>query len=155
MFQQYIVDSFSTIEQARLWWFCNHQITLRNDLYSNIAPSLRKEEGSTTNIGKGFILPANFLGSKRYIQQCIQDALVVCHYIGHPDIFLIMTINPMWDEILEMMKHMPGCLTVDSPNIIARVLKLKLDQIVENIKKKKYILGHVLKVSNYTHIICS
>ena len=110
LFQQYIVDAFSAIEQARLWWFRTHQTTLRNDLYSNIKASLRTGENSTNNVGKGFVLPASFLGSKRYMQQCFQDALAVCRHIGHPDIFLTMTTNPMWDEISEMMKLLPGCL---------------------------------------------
>lgn len=100
--------------------------------------SLRSGEESTTNVGKGFILPASFLGSKRYMQQSFQDALSVCRYIGHLDIFLTMTTNPLWDEIVQMMKNMPGCNTVDLPDIIARVFKLKLDQIVEDIKMKSY-----------------
>ena len=95
-------------------------------------------EASTSNVGKGFVLPASFLGSRRYMQQCFQDALAVCRHIGHPDIFLTMTTNPMWDEITEMMKNMPGCLAVDSPDVIARVFKLKLDQIVDDIKNKGY-----------------
>lgn len=138
MFQQYIVDAFSAIEQARLWWFRTHQKTLRNDLYDNIAKSILSGECDTSNVGKGFILPASFLGSKRYMQQNFQDALAVCRHIGHPDIFLTMTTNPLWDEILEMMKFSPGCSSEDSPDIIARVFKMKLDQIVEDIKKKEY-----------------
>ncbi|XP_074374098.1 uncharacterized protein LOC141714479 [Apium graveolens] len=72
------------------------------------------------------------------MQQNFQDALAVCRYIGHPDIFLTMTTTPVWDEIQQMMKLHPGCLAVDSPDIIARVFKLKVDQIVEDIKKKQY-----------------
>lgn len=100
--------------------------------------SPRSGEGSTSNLGKCFILPASFLGSKRYMQQGFQDALAICRYIGHPDIFLTMATNPMWDEIVKMMNNLPGCLTVDSRDIIARVFKLKLDQIVEDIKNKAY-----------------
>lgn len=138
MFQQYIVDAFSAIEQARLWCFHTHQTTLRNDLYYNMRTRLRNGEDYTTNVSKGFILPTSFLGSKRYMQENFQDALPVCRYIGHPDIFLTMTTNPLWDEIVQMMKNMPDCLTVDCPDIIARVFKLKLDQIVDDINKKSY-----------------
>ena len=132
------MDAFSAIEQSRLWWFRTHQTTLRNDLYSNIQKSIRDGHQDTSSVGKGFILPASFLGSKRYMQQNFQDALAICRYIGHPDIFLTMTCNSAWDEIKEMMKLHPGCLAVDSPDIIARVFKLKLDQIVEDIKNKHY-----------------
>nr|XP_017255632.1 PREDICTED: uncharacterized protein LOC108225307 [Daucus carota subsp. sativus] len=72
------------------------------------------------------------------MQQNFQDALAICRYIGHPDIFLTMTCNSAWDEIKEMMKLYPGCMAVDSPDVIARVFKLKLDQIVEDIKNKHY-----------------
>lgn len=72
------------------------------------------------------------------MQQHFQDALAICRKIGHPDIFLTMTTNPMWDEILEMMKCIPGCNVVHSPDIIARVFQLKLEQLIEDIKKKSY-----------------
>ena len=49
-----------------------------------------------------------------------------------------MTCNSAWDEINQMMKWYPGCLATDSPDIIARVFKLKLDQIVEDMKNKHY-----------------
>ncbi|XP_063943538.1 uncharacterized protein LOC108197869 [Daucus carota subsp. sativus] len=138
LFQQYVVDAFSTVEQARLWWLRTHQKILRSDLYTNISKKLQKGNTDTANVGKGFILPANFLGSRRYMQQNFQDALAVCRVIGHPDIFLTMTCNALWDEILEMMKHLPGCSPQNSPDIIARVFHQKLQQIVDDIKKKNY-----------------
>ena len=121
LYQQYVVDAFSTIEQARLWWFRTHQTTLRTELYNKIRDFVRSGTSETSNVGKGFILPAGFVGSRRYMQQNFQDALVVCRFIGHPDIFLIMTTNPLWDEILQMMKLLPHCSPQNSPDIIACV----------------------------------
>ncbi|XP_074328021.1 uncharacterized protein LOC141665932 [Apium graveolens] len=117
LYQQYVVDAFSTIEQAMLWWF---------------------RDCDSTNLGKSFILPAGFVGSRRYMQQNFQDALAVCRYIGHPDIFLLMTTNPLSDEIIQMMKHIPLCSSQNSPDMITRVFRLKLDKIAEDIKKKNY-----------------
>ncbi|XP_074324272.1 uncharacterized protein LOC141661187 [Apium graveolens] len=37
LYQQYVVDAFSCIEQARLWWLRTHQTNLRSDLYSTLA----------------------------------------------------------------------------------------------------------------------
>lgn len=147
LFQQYIVDAFSTIEQARLWWFRTHQTTLRNELYNHICDVLREGDRDIENVGKSVILPAGFVGSKRYIQQNFQDALAVCRYVGHPDIFLTMTCNPTCDEILEMMKLIPNGNPHDSPDIISRVFHLKLRQLVDDIKKKSYFgkcLGGIL-----------
>ncbi|XP_074337658.1 uncharacterized protein LOC141674853 [Apium graveolens] len=141
LYQQYVVDAFSCVEQARLWWLRTHQQNLRSDLYSSVAKKLVNGETITSNVGKGFILPANFLGSKRYMQQNFQDALAVCHSVGHPNIFLTMTCNPLWDEILQMMKHLPGCSPQDSPDIISRVFHLKLEQLLDDIKKTVFLLN--------------
>lgn len=138
LFQQYVVDAFSSIEQTRLWWFRKHQTILRNELYSHICDSVRKGDLASSNVGKGVILPSGFVGSKRYMQQNFQDALAVCRHVGHPDIFLTMTTNPLWDEIQKMMQFLPGCKSENSPDIISRVFRLKLDQLTTDIKKKAY-----------------
>lgn len=147
LFQQYIVDAFSCIEQARLWWFRSHQTTLRSELYNNICDHVRKGDADSGQVGKSFILPAGFVGSRRYMQQNFQDALAVCRYVGHPNIFLTMTSNPLWDEITQMLKLIPNASSVDNPDIVARVFHLKLQQLVDDIKKKKNTLENVLEVS--------
>lgn len=136
MYQQYVVDAFSCIEQARMWWLRTHQKNLYSDFYSSIAKKFVGGETETANLGKGFVLPANFLGSQRYMQQNFQDALAVCRAVGHHDIFLTMTCNPLWDEISQMMKVLPGCSAQDSPDVIARLFHLKLQQLLDNIQKK-------------------
>lgn len=115
-----------------------NQTILRNELYSHICDSVRRGDFDTSNFGKGVILPAGFVGSRRYMQQNFQDALAVCRHVGHPDIFLTMTTNPLWDEIIKMMEYVPGCKSENSPDIISRVFKLKLEQLLTDIKKKGY-----------------
>ncbi|XP_074336994.1 uncharacterized protein LOC141674172 [Apium graveolens] len=136
LYQQYVVDAFSCVEQARLWWLCTHQKNLRSDLYNSMAKKFVNVVTDTLNIGKGFVLPANFLGSQRYMQQNFQDALSVCRVVGHPDIFLTMTCTPLWDEISQMMKVLPGCYPHNSPDVISRVFHLKLQQLIDDIQKK-------------------
>ncbi|XP_074327851.1 uncharacterized protein LOC141665769 [Apium graveolens] len=138
LFQQYLVDAFSTIEQTRLWWFRTHQTTIRNELYSHICDSVRRGDVDASNMGKGVILPAGVVGSKRYMQQNFQDALAVCRHVGHPDIFLTMTSNPFWDEIQKMMVFVPGCITANCPDIVSRLFRLKLEQLMTDIKSKAY-----------------
>lgn len=114
-------------------------------------------------MGKGFILPSGFVGSRRYMQQNFQDALAVCRYIGHPDVFLTMTTNPVWDEIMEMMKLIPHCSPQNSPDVIAHVFHLKLQQLVDDIKKKNYfgtclggiIFNLIFFAVGYIHILCN
>ncbi|XP_074374527.1 uncharacterized protein LOC141714931 [Apium graveolens] len=148
LYQQYVVDAFSCVEQARLWLLHTHQQNLRSDLYSSVAKKFVNGETTTSNVGKGFILPVNFLGSKRYMQQNFQDALAVCRSVRHPDIFLTMTCNPLWDEILQMMKHLPGCSPQDSPDIISRVFHLKLEQLLDDIKKDSFFVVYVVEFQN-------
>ena len=93
LFQQYVVDSFSIVEQARLWWFKTHQTTLQNDLNNHICDSIRAGDTDASTVGKSFILPAGYVGSKRYMQQNLKDALAVCRHVGHPDIFTMRQIS--------------------------------------------------------------
>ncbi|XP_074352823.1 uncharacterized protein LOC141691974 [Apium graveolens] len=72
------------------------------------------------------------------MQQNFQDALAVCRHIGHPDIFFTMTMNPLWDEVIKMMKLLPHCQPQNSPDVMARVFRLKLDQLIDDIKKENY-----------------
>ncbi|XP_074360913.1 uncharacterized protein LOC141701157 [Apium graveolens] len=77
-------------------------------------------------------------GSQRYISQHFKDALALCRAIGHPSLFLTMTCNTKWPEITEIMKSLPGVDVCDAPDIVSRVFKLKLDQLMHLIKKKNY-----------------
>ncbi|XP_074323579.1 uncharacterized protein LOC141660492 [Apium graveolens] len=49
-----------------------------------------------------------------------------------------MTCNSKWPEIQEMLKLLPNVDPVDAPDIVSHVFKLKLDQLLDLIKKKNY-----------------
>lgn len=151
LFQQYIVDAFSVIEQTRLHWYRTHQSTVRADMYQNIRDQVRKGDENPNSCGKSFILPASFTGSKRYMNQNFLDALAICRAIGHPDIFLTMTANSKWPEIQQMLDHTPGLTADDAPDIVTRVFKLKLDQLLHLIKKKGFF-AVVLEVCGFTSL---
>lgn len=136
------------MEQTRSWWFHTHQTVIRNELYSHICDTVRNGDLNSSNVGKSVIFPAGYIGSRRYMQQNFQDALVVCRHVGHPDIFLTMTCDLMWEEIQQMMQFLPGCKVANCPYIFSRVFKLKRDQLTSDIKKKK-ILEHALEVIIY------
>lgn len=136
LFQQYVVDAYSSIESCRLWWVKQNQKTLRNEVYKNLVDLLSKGDTvDPSNVGQGYILPSSFVGSGRYMQQNYMDSLAVCRKIGYPSLFLTITCSQFWDEIEQMKKNLPPCNTEDIPDIISRVFKLKLDQICDIIKK--------------------
>ncbi|XP_074352737.1 uncharacterized protein LOC141691884 [Apium graveolens] len=72
------------------------------------------------------------------MSQYFKDSLAICRAIGHPSLFLTMTCNSKWPEIQEMLKLLPNVDPVDAPDIVSRVFKLKLDQLLDLIKKKNY-----------------
>ena len=52
--------------------------------------------------------------------------------------FLTMTCNTEWPEIKSMLEYLPGVDVADAPDIVARVFKLKLDQLLHLIKKQNF-----------------
>lgn len=99
LWQQYVINAFTAIEQYRLDWVKGHLNTIRVDLYNSIRDSLRKGDTNPSHIGKKIVLPATFTGSKRYMSQYFKDSLAICRSIGHPLFFLTMTCNTKWPEI--------------------------------------------------------
>lgn len=136
LWQQYVVDAFYAIEQYRLDWISTYQTTIWSGLYNFIRDAVRKCDHNPSYVGKAIILPASFTGSQRYMSQHFKDALALCRVIGHPSLFLTMTCNTKWPEIQQMMKSLPGVGVYDAPDVVSRVFKLKLDQLMELIKKK-------------------
>lgn len=138
LWQQYIVDAFTAIEQYRLDWVKGHQNTIRADLYNSIRDNLRKGDTNPNHTGKKVILPATFTGSRRYMSQYFKDSLAICRSIGHPSFFLTMTCNTKWPEIQRILDLIPGVTVADAPDVVTRVFKMKLDQLVDLIKNQNY-----------------
>ncbi|KAL8134562.1 hypothetical protein AgCh_009544 [Apium graveolens] len=145
LWQQYVVDAFTAMEQYKLEWIRDNQTTIRSDLYHNIQDALQKGDSNPENVGKAIILPASFTGSKRYMNQYFKDALAICRMLGHPSLFLTMTKNTKWPEIQRMLKFLPGVDVVDAPDVVAMVFKMKVDQMVDQIKNENYF-GRCIRV---------
>lgn len=109
LWQQYVVDAFTAVEQHRLDWISRNQTTIRSDLYTSVRDAVQKGDNDPFNVGKCIILPASFTGSKHYMSQYFKDSLALCRVIGHPTLFFTMTCNFKWPEIKEMMKHLSFC----------------------------------------------
>ncbi|XP_071705325.1 uncharacterized protein [Rutidosis leptorrhynchoides] len=140
LFQQYLVDAFTAIEEQRLKWLRNHQNELRLDLYNNVCDAVTRGDTKATSIGKHIILPSSHTGSPRYMVQNYQDAMALCREFDNPDLFITLTSNPKWPEIDAMLSYIEGQRAPDRPDIVARVFKQKLDCIMTDIMKK-HIFG--------------
>lgn len=92
-------------------------------------------------IGKRYILPSSFGGGHRAMQQLYQDSMAIVRKMGKPDLFVTFTCNPKWKEIIDAL--LPGQSAVDRPDIVARVFKLKLQALMDDLLKKQ-VLGKVI-----------
>ncbi|PNT67796.1 hypothetical protein BRADI_3g32252v3, partial [Brachypodium distachyon] len=86
--------------------------------------------------GQRVILPSSFTGDPRYLYQNYQDCIAICRKYGCPDLFITFTSNPAWLEIAEALASFPGQQPSDRPDIVDRVFKMKLNHLMDDIKKK-------------------
>ncbi|XP_071697343.1 uncharacterized protein [Rutidosis leptorrhynchoides] len=133
LFQQYLVDAYTAIEEQRLRWLRNNQNELRLDLYHNICDAVTRGDTKAASIGKRIVLPSTFTGSPRYLMQNYQDAMALCPEFGNPDLFITFTANPKWPEIEEMISYIVGQKQHDRPETVARLFKVKLDELMQDL----------------------
>ena len=76
--------------------------------------------------------------------EIFQDSMAITRYYQHPDIFLTMTANPNWPEIIEAL--LPNQKSIDRPDLVARVFELKRRALMKKIKMKKIFGDNVAHV---------
>lgn len=113
---------------------------LNNFNIKGLVDAFNKADTDITETGKMLILPSSFVGGPRYMLNLFQDAMAIVRNFGKPDLFITITCNPNWPEILAQLKE--GQTPQDIPDIVSRVFRLKLKQILDQLLKKE-ILGKV------------
>ncbi|KYQ52386.1 ATP-dependent DNA helicase PIF1, partial [Trachymyrmex zeteki] len=98
-------------------------------------------------IGKIIILPSTFIGSPRNMLQNYQDAMAIVDKFGKPNLFITMTCNPNWREIVENL--LPFQQALDRSDICARVFNIKKNYLIDLIVKQKFF-G---EVAAYVYVI--
>ncbi|KAF8118673.1 hypothetical protein N665_0003s0048 [Sinapis alba] len=147
LFQQFLVDAYTTIESNRMRYLKLNQSTLRSDSFYSIKES---ETAGNTNMdeqGKKFVLPASFTGGPRYMKKNYLDAMAICKKFGFPDLFITFTCNPKWLELTRFLKTR-NLMPEDRPEVICRIFKMKLESLMDDLTKK-HILGKTVS-SMYT-----
>jgi hypothetical protein len=71
-----------------------------------------------------------------------KNALILVSEFGCPHIFLTLTCNPKWPEIMSQL--LDGQTAFDRPEVTAAVFKTRLDQMKMNIRNGKYFDGREL-----------
>ncbi|CDY13504.1 BnaA03g52220D [Brassica napus] len=139
LFQQFIVDAYTTIESNRLRYLKLNQTCLRSDTYDSIKESQNAGKSDMNEQGEQFLLPATFTGGPRYMKNMYLDAMAICKHFGFPDLFITFTCNPKWPELTRFLQKR-GLNSDDRPDIICRIFKMKLDSLMNDLTKKN-ILG--------------
>ena len=76
------------------------------------------------------------------MDQLYFDGMTICTTVGFLDFFLTFTCNPYWPEIQRSISALK-LAAQDQPDIVRRVFKLKLEQLMSNLKDRK-VLRNVL-----------
>ncbi|XP_011704850.1 PREDICTED: uncharacterized protein LOC105460109, partial [Wasmannia auropunctata] len=127
-------------------------VTIRNRKTKILQQGLIDYMQNTANnvngrIGKIVVLPSTLIGSPRNMLQNYQDAMSIVGKFGKPDLFITMTCNPKWREIVENL--LPGQQSSDRPDICARVFNIKKDYLIDLIVRQKFF-G---EVAAYVYVI--
>ena len=87
------------------------------------------------------------------MKQHYYDAMALCKYHGFPDIFITFTCNPKWPEVTRYLKKY-NLTTEDRSEILCRVFKMKLDNLIGELTKKNCSLfGHVAAGKSPLHVL--
>ena len=151
LFQQFLVDSYTTIESNRLRYLRLKQKCLRSDTYDSTKQAENDGKIDMHDQGSRFILPASFTGGPRYMKNMYLDAMTICKHFGFPDLFITFTCNPKWPEITRYLE--PRKLTADDrPEIICRLFKCKLDSLMMDLTDKQ-LLGKTVACMFYSFFL--
>lgn len=125
---QFVVDAYLTVERSRIRWVILNQDAIKADLYQGLKDTFDANEKA---IGRKVILPSTFAGSPRQMSQLYHDAIALVREYGYPSLFITMTANPAWPEITACLQY--GQSSSDRPDIVCRVFKLKLDEMMRDL----------------------
>jgi hypothetical protein len=138
LFQQWLVDVQAAVERERLDYLNTHQKELRVENYHNLQERLdqnaanqnaaNQDTANPVAIGKVAILPSSFPSGDRAMQQLFQDSICLVTHFGKPDLFVTFTANLKWEKVTAAL--FTDQIIVDRPDIIARVFRAKLKDLI-------------------------
>ncbi|KAK9665592.1 hypothetical protein RND81_14G122000 [Saponaria officinalis] len=133
LFQQFCVDAYTMVESQRLSYIRFNQPKLRLEKYNNLANVVAIGNTNASFSGSRVIVPSTFPGGHSYMRENYQDTMAICRWNGYPDLFITFTCNPKWPEITRYIRE-KGLRPEDRPDILSRVFKIKLDELLKDFK---------------------
>ncbi len=112
LYQVWGVDQYNKVESQRLFYICNNHGPLRAAIYGGVADVVANDDANTD------------IGGHQHMAQLYQDSMAIVRQYGKPDLFITMTCNPKWEEIVSALK--PGEIANDRLDLVTRVFVGKL-----------------------------
>ncbi|KAL3652210.1 hypothetical protein CASFOL_001891 [Castilleja foliolosa] len=137
LFQQYLVDVYTCIEQSRLDYVNANQNMFRSEYVAGLYDALAKGDNNAHDIGKRVFLPSYFTGGPRYMYKHYQDALALCRVFGNPQYIITFTCNVRWPEISRHLDRIGGAQAQDRPDIISRVFRINVQLFLRFMRSAK------------------
>ena len=135
LFQTYLVDMFACIDQQRLRFIRTQQSKLRITMLDGVEDALSSSDDhlDLNQLGQRIILPSSYLGGPRDMHQRYLDGMAIARHFQKIDIFLTMTANPNWPEVIHEL--LPGQHVCDRPDLVSRAFHLKQKSLLKAILK--------------------
>ena len=95
----------------------------------------RSIRNSSNGENPGKILPASHPGSPAKRKSDTEDVLAIVNRKGRPNLFITVTMNANWPEITSNV--LPGQTAYDRPDLCCRVFKMKLKEIMAELRVVK------------------
>ena len=145
LFHQYCVDQAVRIEKDRMDFVVFNQKQMCSDRYNNVTELMNKKAiEEDLPLGRKIILPSSIQGTPRWQNEQYQDAMTIVSRMHGSDLFVTMTCNPNWPEIVDNL--FPGQVSTFRPELITRSFNIRKNALIDDIVKGGIFgrhIGHV------------
>ena len=141
LLNEWLVDTFCRVDDLRLQYLHNAEGQKKLRIAEKIdvqeyCETIEAEHGTRAAKPGRIYLPASHTGSKRQMWNLLQNACTLSIRKGKATFFDTMTCNPKWPEITRCLR--PGQSALDRPDVVARVFKQKLLDVLRKINTGRW-----------------
>jgi len=139
LYQEWLITVFLRYEVARLSIYATnkYQMNLRGSKLSSVKAAVGDGVTSGADAGSKIQIPSSHVGSMRWYRAKKADSLILINVFGIPTLFITMTCNPNWPEIVDAMKQQGCDNPCDRPDITERVLDKKANELIKDIYERQ------------------
>jgi hypothetical protein len=134
---EYVCDMYSRIEEQRLDFIKKSRVNF-----------MRQQEHVDGDYDRfEIVLPASFMGSKRWASEQTADSLALARSFGPLSLFITMTCNPDWPEI--KLRLRTGQNASDIPSVVVRAFNGRLKRLKEILRRRFGRLCYMITVIEF------